>query len=62
MEKQKKNTFSIRMPPDLDKKMTEYIAKIGISKSAFICNLVFQAMNEEPKKNNCAEGETNEVQ
>lgn len=46
MEKKAKTSFTVRMPTKLDKKLTEYISEIGISKSAFICNVVYKALED----------------
>lgn len=44
MEKKDKNAFTIRIPPKLDNKLTEHVAKRGMTKTAFICNLVYEAL------------------
>ena len=51
MEKtNKKDGLMIRIPTALNKKLTDRVMKIGISKAAFILNLVYEAL--ENKKEN----------
>lgn len=46
MEKKEKTSFTIRMPTKLDEKLTDYISEVGMSKSAFICNVVYKALED----------------
>lgn len=40
----KKVAIAIRMPPKLNNKLAKRVAEIGISKAAFILNLVYEAL------------------
>ena len=46
MEKKEKATFTVRMPTKLDKKLANYVSEVGMSKSAFICNVVYKALED----------------
>lgn len=48
----KKNQLGIRIPYDLDKLLEERVKKIGISKTAYILTLIYNALEkiEQPPK------------
>ena len=56
MKDKTKNIIAIRLPYELDKKLSELVSKIGIPKTAFILNLIYQELSKE-KIDNCAEKE-----
>lgn len=41
-----KAVFTVRMPIKLDKKLADYVSEVGMSKSAFICNVVYKALED----------------
>ena len=51
MESMKKNVVAIRMPPKLDDKLVKRVSEIGISKAAFILNLVYEALEGKKEAN-----------
>ena len=42
----KKNNLTIRIPININKKFTKHVSKIGISKNAFILNLINKELNK----------------
>ena len=52
MEKKenKKEVVFLRIPAELNNKLSKHTSKIGISKTAFICNLLYETL--EVKKDN----------
>ena len=50
--KMKKEVLFLCIPADLNTKLTKHVSKIGISKTAFICNLLYQEINEKTFKQN----------
>ena len=47
-----KENVSIRIPSNINKQLTNYVAMLGMTKNAFILNLIYQELNKESKKNN----------
>ena len=47
MDSQKRELVSVRIPKELNKKLTEYVAEIGISKAAFILQLIYRELKNE---------------
>ena len=44
MYSQKKELVSVRIPKELNKKFAEHVAPLGLSKNAFILNLINQEL------------------
>ena len=42
--KNNKKQLGIRIPPELDSRLENHVKKIGISKQAFILNLIFREL------------------
>lgn len=42
-----RNSFSLRIPPELNQKLREYADKIGVSKTAVILNLIYKELGDE---------------
>lgn len=49
-----KKQLGIRIPKELECRLEKYVEKIGISKQAFILNLIFNALESEEKKDSRA--------
>ncbi|MBR1730070.1 MAG: hypothetical protein IJ728_11175 [Selenomonadaceae bacterium] len=47
-----KENVSIRIPSNINKQLTNYVAMLGMTKNAFILNLIYQELNKESQKNN----------
>lgn len=47
MNSQKRELVSVRIPKELNKRLTEYVAEIGISKAAFILQLIYKELKSE---------------
>ena len=47
MAHMKKELLSVRIPVDLNRKLADFVAPIGISKAAFILFLISQALRED---------------
>ena len=47
MNSLKKELVSVRIPVNLNKKFSDYVAKIGISKTAFILGLIYKELEKE---------------
>ena len=47
--KNNKKQLGIRIPEELDGRLEKYVIKIGISKQAFILNLIFRELEEKEK-------------
>lgn len=45
--KQKKENLSIRIPVELNKQFTEYVAQLGMTKNAFIINLIHKELKKK---------------
>ena len=45
MEK-RKEIVSVRLPIEINKKFAEHVAKLGLSKNAFILNLILQELKQ----------------
>lgn len=43
----KKETLSIRLPVELNKKFTKYITSLGMSKNAFIISLIIKELEKQ---------------
>ena len=47
----KKELVSVRIPEELNKKLTEHVTPLGISKNAFILGLIYRELkNEQSEK------------
>jgi len=46
----KKFQFGIRLSPELNRRLENPASKIGISKNAFILNLIFNELEKSEKK------------
>ena len=44
-----KKQIGIRIPPELDRRLEKHVNKIGISKPAFILNLIFKELEKNDK-------------
>lgn len=49
---EKRKQMGIRIPAELDRRLENHVSKIGISKQAFILNLIFNALEHNEKKPN----------
>lgn len=49
MEPLKKELVSVRIPKELNKKLTEHVAAMGLSKTAFILNLINKELANSKK-------------
>jgi len=49
---QKKELVSLRIPAKLNKKLTEYLAPIGLSKNAYILSLIYKELKKEESTKN----------
>lgn len=47
MNSLKKELVSVRIPTELNKEFTNHVAKIGISKTAFILGLIYKELKKE---------------
>ena len=45
-----KRQIGIRIPQELDRRLEEHVAKIGISKSAFILSMLYKELNSIGKE------------
>lgn len=57
MEPLKKELVSVRIPKELNKKLTEHVAAMGLSKTAFILNLINKELANSKKISNRTKGE-----
>lgn len=46
----KKTQIGLRLPQELDRRLENHVNKIGISKPAFILNLIFNELEKTEKK------------
>lgn len=46
-----KEMVSVRIPRDMNAKLTEYLKKIGITKNAFILSLIKKELDKEKSLN-----------
>lgn len=44
---QKKENLSIRIPVELNNKFTDYVSQLGVTKNAFILNLIHREMKKK---------------
>lgn len=47
----KKELISVRLPPAINKKFTEHVHALGISKNAFLLNIINKELLKAQKKN-----------
>lgn len=50
----RKNQMGLRIPQELNQRLEKHVGKIGISKNAFILNLIFNEL-EKTEKNSRAD-------
>ena len=50
----RKNQIGLRLPPELNQRLEKHVSRIGISKNAFILNLIFNEL-EKSEKNSRAD-------
>jgi len=53
---QRKELVSVRIPKELNKRLAEHVATIGISKTAFILNLINRELSKAKKENTAQVG------
>lgn len=46
----KKPQIGLRLPPELNRRLENHVSRIGISKPAFILNLIFNELEKNEKK------------
>lgn len=54
MNSQKRELVSIRIPVSLNRKLASHVSELGLSKNAFILNLVYEELKKKdaiPKEN-----------
>jgi len=42
--------IGLRLPPELNRRLENHVSRIGISKPAFILNLIFKELEQNEKK------------
>lgn len=47
----KKESLSIRIPTEINKKFTDYVEQLGMTKNAFILNLIHKEIKKAEKNN-----------
>ena len=47
----KKEVLFLRIPTELNNKLIKHVSKIGISKTAFICNLLYETLESRKEFN-----------